>query len=391
MSLNKDYYVYVYCDPRKKGNYSYMENGVGIDFEYEPFYIGMGKGNRVKIHLSEAKDNNFEKKKGNNKYKIRKIRKIWSENKEPIIYKIVEKLNQYDAKLIEKFLITLIGRYDLCNGILTNLTGGGDGLINISDYIKKKKKKTRKLTLKKNPEILENMKKNRKKTIKENPEIMKKSCDKRLQTLKENPEIMKKHTKKRLQTLKNNPSIAEESTKKRLQTLKENPSITLKAQNKRSQTLRNNPEIMKNAGKKQSQTLKENPHIKIESGKKSSKTKIINKISWGKNNKHYISFDPNIAIPLYFSCIGKIKMVQKYCDITKIKISPRVFGRFYKILDFPVNTISIHNPDNKKIYLKFVEENKDKQQFFIDNYERLEDEYWDKLWKEKYGDFYKNI
>jgi hypothetical protein len=31
------FYIYVYCNPLKPGNYSYLENGIGIDFEYAPF------------------------------------------------------------------------------------------------------------------------------------------------------------------------------------------------------------------------------------------------------------------------------------------------------------------------------------------------------------------
>ena len=36
------FYTYVYLDPRKSGKYKYSE----YKFDYEPFYVGKGCGNR---------------------------------------------------------------------------------------------------------------------------------------------------------------------------------------------------------------------------------------------------------------------------------------------------------------------------------------------------------
>ena len=41
-------YVYVYLDPRKPGKFIYND----FSFEFEPFYVGKGYGDRAFGHLS---------------------------------------------------------------------------------------------------------------------------------------------------------------------------------------------------------------------------------------------------------------------------------------------------------------------------------------------------
>lgn len=41
------FYVYIYFDPRKPGNWVYGE----FIFEFEPFYAGKGKDDRIDDHL----------------------------------------------------------------------------------------------------------------------------------------------------------------------------------------------------------------------------------------------------------------------------------------------------------------------------------------------------
>ena len=41
-----EYYVYVYLDPRKSGKFKYAE----MLFDFLPFYVGKGKGNRLYDH-----------------------------------------------------------------------------------------------------------------------------------------------------------------------------------------------------------------------------------------------------------------------------------------------------------------------------------------------------
>lgn len=126
------FYIYCFLDPRKPGKYSYMENWIGIDLDYLPFYVGKGCHNRKKDHLREAKNNNFENLKCN-KHKIRTIRKIWAEGLEPFIYILCDNLEEKISFKLEKFLILLFGRKDLKTGSLTNMTNGGEGVTNLSE------------------------------------------------------------------------------------------------------------------------------------------------------------------------------------------------------------------------------------------------------------------
>jgi hypothetical protein len=107
-----DFYVYVYLDPRKPGKYIYGE----YEFDYEPFYVGKGKGLRMYMHLS-CNDRN--------KYKTNKIRSIFLNGLEPIIIKYREELDENAAYNLEVLMIDIIGYNKL--GPLTNLTKGGLG------------------------------------------------------------------------------------------------------------------------------------------------------------------------------------------------------------------------------------------------------------------------
>jgi len=105
-------YIYIYLDPRKPGLYKYSS----YKFDYEPFYVGKGKGRRF-LQLSNGRSFHF-------KNKINKI-KIYGLN--PIVIKLKENLSEEKSFILEYELINIIGRNDINKGPLINFTNGGEG------------------------------------------------------------------------------------------------------------------------------------------------------------------------------------------------------------------------------------------------------------------------
>lgn len=110
------YYVYVYRYPETK----------------IPFYVGLGKNDRMRDHLTAAK-----RKSTKPNHKINTIRKILSEGKEPIIEILENNLSKETAVSFERFFISEFGRRDLNTGSLCNLTSGGDGVRDMGPLTKK--------------------------------------------------------------------------------------------------------------------------------------------------------------------------------------------------------------------------------------------------------------
>lgn len=116
-----DYYVYIYLDPRKKGTFIYDD----LEFDYEPFYVGKGKGPRYLRHLKSK----------TNQIKVNKIKSIINDNYEPLIIKYKENLTNEESLELEIELIEKIGRYIRKSGPLTNFLKGGQNPV----YYKHKK------------------------------------------------------------------------------------------------------------------------------------------------------------------------------------------------------------------------------------------------------------
>lgn len=100
-----EYYVYGY----------FYENGI-------PFYIGIGKGNRIKQHLHKRKD---KTKDSILFYNV--LNKLIRDGIKFSYKKIRYNMSQVEAALVEEVLVKLIGRRDLGLGPLCNLTDGGEG------------------------------------------------------------------------------------------------------------------------------------------------------------------------------------------------------------------------------------------------------------------------
>jgi hypothetical protein len=89
-----------------------------------PFYIGKGKNNRDKSHITEVKNNKIPH---GNKRLFYTIKNIVNNNLNVIIKHLESNLSEQDAFFKEIEYIKKYGRKDLNTGILTNLTDGGEG------------------------------------------------------------------------------------------------------------------------------------------------------------------------------------------------------------------------------------------------------------------------
>lgn len=108
------YYLYIYLDPRKPGKFEY--NGISA-FDYEPIYVGKGKGNRVYSHLKEAVQKSETEC---NSVKFYKIKKILTQGYKPVIL-VLEYGSENHILERESLYISAIGKYTDKTGPLTNI------------------------------------------------------------------------------------------------------------------------------------------------------------------------------------------------------------------------------------------------------------------------------
>ena len=109
-TFNYSSYVYVFMDPFIK-----RKTEIDIDnhiLSYEPFYIGMGRKERIK-----------ESQKRNDLV-MERIDSIRKKGDNPIIIKLKDKLPRLQALKMESYLINKIGRKDLGKGPLLNTSSG---------------------------------------------------------------------------------------------------------------------------------------------------------------------------------------------------------------------------------------------------------------------------
>lgn len=115
----------MYLDPKYPASY----NVNGKDYDYTPLYIGKGKDNRYKDHLTDCRNKIFENKIA-----------YWNRNGiEPMIEFIETNLTEQEAWDLETSIIKDIGRLDKDEGPLLNLTDGGEGASGIIPWNKGKR------------------------------------------------------------------------------------------------------------------------------------------------------------------------------------------------------------------------------------------------------------
>lgn len=142
-TLEDSFYVYVLCDPTIPGKYIHGE----FTFDYEPFYIGKGRGIRMYTHSCNSHLKNTKT------IKRAKLVKIKKAGLKPIKIKLFKNLTEEDAFQKETELIFLIGRRDLGLGTLCNLTNGGEG--NSGRVMSEEEKKQRSEAVKGKPQSKE--------------------------------------------------------------------------------------------------------------------------------------------------------------------------------------------------------------------------------------------
>lgn len=113
-NFNNVYFVYCFLDTRKPGKYEFND----IVLDYEPIYIGKGKGNRPKRHFTLYKMYN-------NRF-YSKLQSIIEDGYKPEFVILNDNLSEEESFIQEVYFIDLIGRKEN-GGTLTNLSDGGEG------------------------------------------------------------------------------------------------------------------------------------------------------------------------------------------------------------------------------------------------------------------------
>lgn len=103
----------------------------------------------------------------------------------------------------------------------------------------------------------------------------------------------------------------------------------------------------------------------------------LSNASLGKNNPRYNIVEYKFLIIKYFEGLHMNEILFHYEKLYNKNIKGRIYNRFLEVLNFPTNCISKYAMKKaREDYKNFIEENKHKIQWYIDNYEKLEEEYF---------------
>lgn len=167
---------------------------------------------------------------------------------------------------------------------------------------------------------------------------------------------------------------SEETKKKMSESGKKKKPLSAQSRRKLSNSKKN---------KKKSLEAREKMSKSRKNTKQKESTKIKRGLRYlGKNNYRYKKVNYKLLILNYFNFIPFKKLLSLHNE-ENIKIATSTLKRFLDILNFPLNTLQMKLKPQRELYLKFVEENKHKIQWYIDNYERLENEYYINIMIEK--------
>lgn len=246
---DKRFYVYIYLDPRKPGEYIYGE----YNFNYEPLYIGKGCDQRKEFHLRYYKKINPR----SNLVFLRKIKKILSLNKIPIIKIIKENLNEKDAYSLEFDIIKIIGRRILNNGPLLNISDGG-----VLKFSKERKKEIQRKSTESRMIIKSLMSEKEKEDARQRKSLKTLEQRKRMDPIK-----LKELDNKFIYNRKNKKT--KEETKKKISESKKKYMQSLSPEERKQKFGHNKGHKMSEEQKEKiSQTLKQNPKIITEETRK---------------------------------------------------------------------------------------------------------------------------
>jgi hypothetical protein len=119
---NLDFYVYLFLDQRKPGQFLFNDR----IFDYQPFYVGVGRKYRSSAHFTPS---NLAKR--NRKNSTIKAIQRTTGDAHPIHVRVADGVSQDTAFALERQIILHFGRQDRNTGILCNMTDGGEGNVGL--------------------------------------------------------------------------------------------------------------------------------------------------------------------------------------------------------------------------------------------------------------------